>query len=252
VTLADHGEALGEYGAWQHGGGLHPPVTKIPLVVSAPGPNPDDRTPNADGAGRATRDALVDLLDVYATVLDLAGIESDHRRGVSFRPLLSSDPIATEPRTNALLEYHGISKRRALALEEDGYDIAPVDRERHGIATADCYYFEGPFGTELLGDCDPAVLESDLEGLIADLETRDGLGEADLSGSNHNSRIWGICDCRLSTAMSDATSVSLGARRSRRRPRSSRWPRSGSSERSSSLERSDRPDSAATTSSFRW
>jgi arylsulfatase A-like enzyme len=182
VTLADHGEALGEYGAWQHGGGLHPPVTKIPLVVSAPGPNPDDRTPNADGAGRATRDALVDLLDVYATVLDLAGIESDHRRGVSFRPLLSSDPIATEPRTNALLEYHGISKRRALALEEDGYDIAPVDRERHGIATADCYYFEGPFGTELLGDCDPAVLESDLEGLIADLETRDGLGEADLSG----------------------------------------------------------------------
>jgi len=182
VTLADHGEALGEYGAWQHGGGLHPPVTKIPLVVSAPGPNPDDRTPNADGAGRATRDALVNLLDVYATVLDLAGIESDHRRGVSFRPLLSSDPIATEPRTNALLEYHGISKRRALALEEDGYDIAPVDRERHGIATADCYYFEGPFGTELLGDCDPAVLESDLEGLIADLETRDGLGEADLSG----------------------------------------------------------------------
>jgi len=182
VTLADHGEALGEYGAWQHGGGLHPPVTKIPLVVSAPGPNPDDRTPNADGAGRATRDALVYLLDVYATVLDLAGIESDHRRGVSFRPLLSSDPIATEPRTNALLEYHGISKRRALALEEDGYDIAPVDRERHGIATADCYYFEGPFGTELLGDCDPAVLESDLEGLIADLETRDGLGEADLSG----------------------------------------------------------------------
>ncbi|MFC6763698.1 sulfatase-like hydrolase/transferase, partial [Natrinema soli] len=46
VTLADHGEALGEYGAWQHGGGLHPPVTRIPLVVSAPGPNPDDRTPN--------------------------------------------------------------------------------------------------------------------------------------------------------------------------------------------------------------
>nr|WP_226038799.1 sulfatase-like hydrolase/transferase [Natrinema sp. DC36] len=182
VTLADHGEALGEYGAWQHGGGLHPPVTKIPLVVSAPGPNPDDRTPNADGAGRATRDALVNLLDVYATVLDLAGIESDHRRGESFRPLLSSAPIATDPRANALLEYHGISKRRALALEEDGYDTAPVDRERHGIATADCYYFEGPFGTELLGDCDPAALESDLEELITDLETRDGLGEADLSG----------------------------------------------------------------------
>ncbi|MFC6767992.1 sulfatase, partial [Natrinema soli] len=129
-----------------------------------------------------TRDALVNLLDVYATVLDLAGIESDHRRGVSFRPLLSSDPIAREPRVNALLEYHGISKRRALALEEDGYDTAPVDRDRYGIATADCYYFEGPFGTELLGDCDPAVLESELEGLIADLETRDGLGEADLSG----------------------------------------------------------------------
>ncbi|ELZ19448.1 sulfatase [Haloterrigena salina JCM 13891] len=192
VTVADHGEALGEYGAWQHGGGLHPPVTRVPLVVSAPGPNADDRTPNADGAERPTRDALVNLLDVYATVLDLAGIESAHRRGESFRPLCSSDPtdtephssdtVITEPRSSALLEFHGISKRRALALEEDGYDIGPVDRERHGVATADCYYFEGLSGTELLGDCDPATLESELGRLVDDLERREGLSEADMDG----------------------------------------------------------------------
>ncbi|SEW11059.1 Arylsulfatase A [Natrinema salifodinae] len=182
VTLADHGEALGEYGAWQHGGGLHPPVTRVPLVVSAPGPNADDRTPNADGEERATRDALANLLDVHATVLDLAEIQSEHRRGESLRPLLSGDPVAPEPRSNALLEYHGISKRRALALEDDGYDVAPVDRERYGIATAGCYYFEGIFEDRLLGDCDQATLESELERLLADLETRDGLDETDLSG----------------------------------------------------------------------
>ncbi|MDF9744126.1 sulfatase-like hydrolase/transferase [Natrinema salsiterrestre] len=181
VTLADHGEALGEYGAWEHGSGLYPPVMTVPLVVSAPGPRADHRTPDANGE-RATRDALVNHLDVYATLLDLAGVETDRRRGESVRPLLSSDPPALEPRSSALAEFHGISRRRRLSLEEDGYEVAPVDTERHALATADCYYFEDLTENRTIGDCDPAALESELDRRVADLERREGLSEADLSG----------------------------------------------------------------------
>ncbi|AFO56943.1 sulfatase [Natrinema sp. J7-2] len=181
VTLADHGEALGEYGAWEHGSGLYPPVMRVPLVVSAPGSHASHRTPDATGT-RATRDALVTHLDVYATLLDLAGIDADHRRGNSIRPLLSSDPPALALRSNALSEFHGISRRRRLSLEADGYAVAQVDTERHGLATADCYYFEDLTGARTIGDCDPAALEAALERQIAGLERRTDLSEADLSG----------------------------------------------------------------------
>ncbi|ELY86895.1 sulfatase-like hydrolase/transferase [Natrinema altunense] len=181
VTLADHGEALGEYGAWEHGSGLYPPVMRVPLVVSAPGSHAGHRTPDASGT-RATRDALVTHLDVYATLLDLAGIDSDHRRGNSLRPLLSSDPPALERRSNALSEFHGISRRRRLSLEADGYAVARVDTERHGLATADCYYFEDLTEARTIGDCDPAALEAELDRKVADLERREDLSEADLAG----------------------------------------------------------------------
>jgi arylsulfatase A-like enzyme len=37
VITADHGEALGEHGAVAHGAQLHPPETKVPLIVRVPG-----------------------------------------------------------------------------------------------------------------------------------------------------------------------------------------------------------------------
>jgi len=132
-TLADHGEALGEYGAWQHGGGLHPPVTKIPLVVER-GPNPDDRTPNADGVGERR---------------ETPRESARHRHATVFRPRPSSPTTAAAFRSAAALErpnrdgapderaleYHGISKRRPLAPRRRLRHRACRPRERHnGIA----------------------------------------------------------------------------------------------------------------------
>lgn len=79
--FADHGEYLGDFGViekWPSA--MHACVTRDPLILSG-GPVP---------AG--TTDALVELVDVFPTLLDLAGIEFGHvHYGRSLRHLFD-DP----------------------------------------------------------------------------------------------------------------------------------------------------------------
>jgi iduronate 2-sulfatase len=78
VLWGDHGWKLGEHAAW----GKHSNVendVNAPLIVSAPG---------MKGAG-AHSDALVEFVDMYPTLCDLAGIpQPGHLEGTSFKPLL--------------------------------------------------------------------------------------------------------------------------------------------------------------------
>ena len=62
IVTADHGEALGEQGRTAHGFDLHEESVRIPLFVSAP------------GVTAGPRRALASLVDVHATVLNLAGL----------------------------------------------------------------------------------------------------------------------------------------------------------------------------------
>ncbi len=65
AVTADHGEALGEHGQLYHLGSVYPEVLRIPLVLAAPGRLP---------AGVEVA-APVQLQDLYATLLELAGVE---------------------------------------------------------------------------------------------------------------------------------------------------------------------------------
>jgi len=124
VTLGDHGELFGEHGVWEHGYGLYPEVTNVPLVVT--GPDFSD--------GRV--DAPVSLLDVYHTVLALADGTEPDRRG---RDLRAADD---ERGATYLTEYNGIASMRREALRERGYApdaIDAVDVEYRGLV-ADGYY----------------------------------------------------------------------------------------------------------------
>lgn len=80
VVWGDHGWKLGEYGAWcKHTN--YELDTRTALLVRAPG---------MKGAGRAT-DALVELVDLYPTLCDLAAIEAPERlEGTSFAKLLDA------------------------------------------------------------------------------------------------------------------------------------------------------------------
>lgn len=81
IVWGDHGWHLGEMGIW--GKATNYEISaRVPLIVSTP-------TMKARGQGSK---ALVELLDIYPTLCDLAGIpKPDHIEGKSFAPLLD-DP----------------------------------------------------------------------------------------------------------------------------------------------------------------
>jgi iduronate 2-sulfatase len=78
VLWADHGWKLGDYGMWcKHT--EYEIDARVPLLVRAPG---------MKEKGKRT-EALVELVDLYPTLCDLAGIEKPpHLQGRSFAPLL--------------------------------------------------------------------------------------------------------------------------------------------------------------------
>jgi len=79
VVWSDHGYYLGEHGMWCKMGMLEEAL-RVPLIVRAPG---ESKT-NVSTSG------IVELVDVYPTLCDLAGLPvPGHLEGLSFVPLLS-------------------------------------------------------------------------------------------------------------------------------------------------------------------
>jgi arylsulfatase A-like enzyme len=63
IVTSDHGEQFGEHGLFDHANSLYLPLLHVPLLISLPGHAPANvRVPDA-----------VSLLDLAATILDLAG-----------------------------------------------------------------------------------------------------------------------------------------------------------------------------------
>jgi arylsulfatase A-like enzyme/tetratricopeptide (TPR) repeat protein len=82
VFTSDHGEALGDHGEREHGFFLYRETVRVPLVV---------RLPGGPRGGRRVR-GPVGLVDVAATLLDLAGLATDGLDGVSLRTALGGGP----------------------------------------------------------------------------------------------------------------------------------------------------------------
>lgn len=77
VVLGDHGWKLGEHNGWTKMTNYNID-TRVPLIVRAPGIPKMGKT-----------DGLVELIDVYPTLCDLAGIDTPYYlQGSSFKPLL--------------------------------------------------------------------------------------------------------------------------------------------------------------------
>ncbi len=75
VVTSDHGEEIFERGRFLHGDTLYEEVTRVPLIIRAPG----------RVAARRVVDQTVSLIDVPATLLDLAGLADRHGEGYSLR-----------------------------------------------------------------------------------------------------------------------------------------------------------------------
>jgi arylsulfatase A-like enzyme/Flp pilus assembly protein TadD len=80
IVTSDHGEALGEHGESEHGFFLYRETLRVPLIVRLPG-----------GRRGGTRVAgLAQLVDVPATLLDLAGLDAGGLDGRSLREALGT------------------------------------------------------------------------------------------------------------------------------------------------------------------
>ncbi len=78
VFLSDHGYHLGEHGFWEKSN-LHEEVIRVPLLMSVPGMTP----------GRCA--SIVELVDIYPTLSDLAGLPSpEDLQGKSLVPILKN------------------------------------------------------------------------------------------------------------------------------------------------------------------
>lgn len=79
VLWGDHGWKLGEYGDWCKHTNFEID-TRIPVIVRVPGKT-DQKGWNSD--------VLIETVDIYPTLCDLAGLNiPDHTQGTSFRPAL--------------------------------------------------------------------------------------------------------------------------------------------------------------------
>ncbi|WP_328635361.1 sulfatase-like hydrolase/transferase [Streptomyces sp. NBC_00356] len=107
--FADHGEYLGDYGLiekWPSA--MHPCITRDPLIISGGG------LP----AGQST-DAMVELIDIVPTILDLAQAQPSHSHfGRSLLPLLHDPSI---PHRQYAFTEGGFSTAEEPQLESAGF-----------------------------------------------------------------------------------------------------------------------------------
>lgn len=91
IVMADHGEAFGEHGHYNHGGLAYEEVLRVPLIVRVPGV-----------PGRTVRE-LVSLNDLGPTILDLFGVDTPGSfMGQSLVPVLRGEA----PRFSRPVAFH--------------------------------------------------------------------------------------------------------------------------------------------------
>ncbi len=131
ILWGDHGWHLGEHAIWgKHA--LFEESLRSPLIIS----HPDIEQPGAP------TDAIVETLDVFPTLCELAGLpEPDFVHGVSLRPLLDDPASSGHPAVAYRRQAQTIrTKTHRLILHEDGYaelyDHTSAEGETKNVAAA--------------------------------------------------------------------------------------------------------------------
>ncbi len=141
IFTSDHGEALGDHGLMFKSARFYEGLVRVPLIFSWPG----------QFSSGLKSDALVEMIDLTATLLDLAGVPSpNYQQGKTLIPILCGegdgehrefvrseyfdalDPVFTggtgtfatmhRTRTHKLVVYHGKQVGELFNLENDPWE----------------------------------------------------------------------------------------------------------------------------------
>ena len=123
ILWGDHGWKLGEHSGWAKHSNTEND-TNAPLILSAPGM----KTPGI------TTDALVEFVDIYPSLVDLAGLKLPaHLEGTSFKPLLDEPKRPWKPAAfsqyprDELMGYSMRTDRHRFTVWVDSKDHSKVD-----------------------------------------------------------------------------------------------------------------------------
>ena len=128
VLWGDHGWHLGENHIWGKATNFEL-STRAPLIVS---------DPRAKGKGHKT-DALVEFVDIYPTLCELAGLpQPDHLEGISFAPLL--DQPDRPWKSAAFSQYpHGRFTGRSIRVDRYRFTRWTPTKNRNEVAGLELY-----------------------------------------------------------------------------------------------------------------
>ena len=161
VLWGDHGWHLGDHDIWCKHTNFEQ-ATRSPLIVVAPGV----------GAPGGVSHAPVELLDIYPTLLDLAGVAPEGGlHGLSLRPILSdADASVKDVAVSQYPRGGGKTQRMGYAFRSERYrlvqwwdfDMEAVEAQGDILATELYDYEADPLETRNLAD-DPAYADARAE-----------------------------------------------------------------------------------------
>ena len=158
VLWGDHGWKLGEHGLWCKHTNFELD-TRSPLIA---------RVPGQEAVGRST-DALVELVDIYPSLSEAAGLAMpDHLEGLSFLPLMN-DP-EREWKSAAFSQYPRNGKRiMGYSMKTDRYRYTEwVTRETGKVEAMELYDHKEDAGenVNLAGKAEYAEVVARLAGMM--------------------------------------------------------------------------------------
>lgn len=140
IVIGDHGENIGDHDMMDHQYSLYDTLTHVPLVV---------RYPEAFASGDVEH-GLVELRDLYPTILDIAGITPPTDSTVSSMSLIQE---GTSSREHVVAEYAAPQPSMDALEKRTGRlppDVQRYDRGLRCLRNRRWKYIEGTDGTEEL------------------------------------------------------------------------------------------------------
>ncbi len=133
IFMSDHGELLGDHGIYLKGPFFYEPSIRVPLIFSWPGVIEQN----------VRSKALVELVEIAPTLLDLAGLPRySGMQGISLEKLLTGEEPASRLRDNIYCEHYGTTYPEpgrnsvyATMLRTERYKLVVM----HGMVTGELY-----------------------------------------------------------------------------------------------------------------